>query len=59
MSVVPPDFIIFNACDPSETKYVNNLIKDYEEKLKDYMLVNSGCKIKILEKQNLTQKYIF
>ena len=59
MSVVPPDFIIFNACDPSETKYVNNLIKDYEEKLKDYMLVNSGCKNKDLRKTEFNLKVYF
>ena len=59
MSVVPPDFIIFNACDPSETKYVNNLIKDYEEKLKDYMLVNSGCKNKDLRKTEFNSKVYF
>ena len=37
----------------------DSLIKDYEEKLKDYMLVNSGCKNKDLRKTEFNSKVYF
>lgn len=59
MKALPPDFIIFNACDLSETEYVKKIMKEYEEKLKDYMLVNSGCKNKELKKTEFNSKVYF
>ncbi len=59
MSVLPPDFIVFNACDSSESEYVKNIMKEYEEKSKDYMLVNSGCKNKDLKKTEFNSKVYF
>jgi len=44
MKILPPDFIVFNVCNENEREYVKGLIKEYESKVKDYMLVNSGCK---------------
>lgn len=58
-NVIPPDFIVFNACDNLENKFVNELIKTYEQKNKDYMLVNSGCKNKDLKNTNFNSKVYF
>lgn len=59
MKVLPPDFIIFNACDLGETEYVKKIMGEYEEKSKDYMLVNSGCKNKDLKKTEFNSKVYF
>ncbi len=59
MNVLPPDFIVFNACDTSETEYVKEIMKEYESKTKDYMLVNSGCKNKDLKNTDFNSKVYF
>lgn len=59
MNILPPDFIVFNACDKTENKFVNELIKDYEFNNKDYMLVNSGCKNKDLKNTTFDSKVYF
>ena len=59
MNIMPPDFIVFNACDTSEIQYVKKVMKEYEEKSKDYMLVNSGCKNKDLRNTEFESKVYF
>lgn len=59
MNIIPPDFIVFNACDSNESLYVKSLMKKYEDKTKDYMLVNSGCKNKDLKKTEFNSKVYF
>lgn len=59
MNVLPPDFIIFNPCDNNESKYIKKLVLEYEEKVKDYMLVNSGCKNRDLKKTEFSGKVYF
>lgn len=59
MNVLPPDFIVFNVCDANESSYVKTLIKQYEDKNKDYMLVNSGCKNKDVKNSSFNSKVYF
>ena len=59
MNIMPPDFIVFNPCDNNESKYVKKLIEDYAQNLKDYMLVNSGCKNKDLKQTDFNSKVYF
>lgn len=59
MNILPPHFIIFNACDVLESNYVKQLIIEYEDRNDDYMLVNSGCKNKDLKKTEFNSKVYF
>ncbi|MGJ0493289.1 hypothetical protein [Aliarcobacter cryaerophilus] len=59
MTSLPPDFIVFNPCDYSEREYVKTLMKEYEDKSKDYMLVNAGCKNKDLKLTEFKGKVYF
>lgn len=59
MNFTPPDMVIFNACKENEGKFVTSLIKDYESKNKDYMLVNSGCKNEDVKKSDFVKKVYF
>ena len=59
MKALPPDFIVFNPCDKNESDFVKELMKEYEEKSKDYMLVNSGCKNKELKQTEFKGKVYF
>jgi len=59
MKTLPPDFIVFNVCNENEREYVKNLIKEYENKVKDYMLVNSGCKNIEIKKTDFKGKVYF
>lgn len=59
MKTLPPDFIVFNPCDKNESDFVKELMKEYEEKSKDYMLVNSGCKNKELKQTEFKGKVYF
>ena len=59
MTSLPPDFIVFNPCDYSEREYVKTLMKEYEDKSKDYMLVNASCKNKDLKLTEFKGKVYF
>jgi len=59
MKTLPPDFIVFNVCNENEREYVKDLIREYENKVKDYMLVNSGCKNINIKKTDFKGKVYF
>jgi|GEM_PF-1399768 len=59
MKTLPPDFIVFNVCNENEREYVKGLIKEYESKVKDYVLVNSGCKNIDVKKTDFKGKVYF
>lgn len=59
MTIVPPNMLVFNACDEKEGNYINTLIKQYESNSKDYMLVNSGCKNKDVKTSSFSKKVYF
>lgn len=59
MNVIPPDFIVFNVCDNEERNYVTKLMKEYEDKQKDYMLVNSGCKNRDVKNTSFDSKVYY
>jgi len=59
IKTLPPDFIVFNVCNENERDYVKDLIKEYENKVKDYMLVNSGCKNIDIKKTDFKGKVYF
>jgi len=60
LKVIPPDLIVFNVCEKSETKYIKKLLntKKYKDK-NNFMLVNSGCKNKIVRKSDFNRKVYF
>lgn len=60
LKIIPPDLIVFNVCEKSETNYIKKLLntKKYKDK-NNFMLVNSGCKNKIVRKSDFNRKVYF
>lgn len=42
---LPPDMIIFNPCKEEELFGLAEVVKEYKEKKKDFLLVASGCEL--------------
>ena len=46
MQVMPPDMIVYNACDYDETFIMGQILTEIRKQNKEYQLVSTGCPLK-------------